>query len=101
MSKARVAIIMGSQNDWDTMRPAEEALEKLGIACDVRVISAHRTPDRLTAYLGTAEEEGIEVIISRRRHAASSCGNSPRRAARGSPTAPASSSRARPAGSRA
>ena len=64
MAKARVAIIMGSQNDWDAMRPAEEALEKLGIACDVRVISAHRTPGRLTAYLGTAEQEGIEVIIA-------------------------------------
>jgi len=64
MAKARVAIIMGSQNDWDTMRPAEEALETLGIACDVRVISAHRTPGRLTAYLGTAEQEGIEVIIA-------------------------------------
>jgi 5-(carboxyamino)imidazole ribonucleotide mutase len=64
MAEARVAIIMGSANDWDTMRPAEEALEKLGIACDVRVISAHRTPDRLTAYLSTAEEQGIEVIIA-------------------------------------
>ena len=64
MAKARVAIIMGSQNDWDAMRPAEEALEKLGIACDVRVISAHRTPGRLTDYLGTAEQEGIEVIIA-------------------------------------
>ncbi len=64
MAKARVAIIMGSKNDWDTMRPAEEALEKLGIACDVRVISAHRTPDRLTAFLSAAEDEGIEVIIA-------------------------------------
>lgn len=64
MGKARVAIIMGSQNDWDTMRPAEEALEKLGVACDVRVISAHRTPDRLTAFLRTAEAEGIEVVIA-------------------------------------
>jgi len=64
VGKARVAIIMGSRNDWDTMRPAEEALEKLGVACDVRVISAHRTPDRLTAFLRTAEEDGIEVIIA-------------------------------------
>jgi len=64
VAKARVAIIMGSKNDWDTMRPAEEALEKLGIACDVRVISAHRTPDRLTAFLSSAEEEGIEVVIA-------------------------------------
>ena len=63
MSKARVAIIMGSKNDWDTMRPAEEALEKLGIASDVRVISAHRTPERLTKFLASAEDEGIEVVI--------------------------------------
>jgi len=63
VSKARVAIIMGSKNDWDTMRPAEEALEKLGIASDVRVISAHRTPERLTKFLASAEDEGIEVVI--------------------------------------
>jgi 5-(carboxyamino)imidazole ribonucleotide mutase len=64
VGRARVAIIMGSRNDWDTMRPAAEALEKLGVGCDVRVISAHRTPDRLTAFLRTAEEDGIEVIIA-------------------------------------
>ena len=64
MAKARVAIIMGSANDWDTMRPAEEALAKLGIACDVRVISAHRTPDRLTEFLRGAEDDGIEVVIA-------------------------------------
>jgi 5-(carboxyamino)imidazole ribonucleotide mutase len=63
VSKARVAIIMGSKNDWETMRPAEEALEKLGIAADVRVISAHRTPERLTKFLAGAEEDGIEVVI--------------------------------------
>jgi 5-(carboxyamino)imidazole ribonucleotide mutase len=55
---------MGSKNDWDTMRPAEAALETLGIGCDVRVISAHRTPDRLTEFLRGAEEAGIEVIIA-------------------------------------
>ncbi|MBW2287453.1 MAG: 5-(carboxyamino)imidazole ribonucleotide mutase [Deltaproteobacteria bacterium] len=54
---------MGSKNDWDTMRPAEEALEGLGVACDVRVISAHRTPDRLTKFLAAAEADGIEVVI--------------------------------------
>jgi 5-(carboxyamino)imidazole ribonucleotide mutase len=63
VANARVAIIMGSKNDWDTMRPAEEALEKLGVACDVRVISAHRTPDRLTKFLAGAEADGIEVVI--------------------------------------
>ena len=64
MPKARIAIIMSSKNDWDTMRPAEQVLEELGIASDVRVISAHRTPDRLSAFLESAEEEGIEVIIA-------------------------------------
>ena len=64
MAGPRVAIIMGSASDWETMRPAEETLESLGIACDTRVISAHRTPDRLTAYLATAEAKGIEVVIA-------------------------------------
>lgn len=64
MAKPRVAILMGSQSDWETMRPAEEALAALGVACDVRVISAHRTPDRLTSFLSTAEERGIEVVIA-------------------------------------
>jgi 5-(carboxyamino)imidazole ribonucleotide mutase len=63
VANARVAIIMGSKNDWDAMRPAEEALEGLGVACDVRVISAHRTPDRLTKFLAGAEADGIEVVI--------------------------------------
>jgi 5-(carboxyamino)imidazole ribonucleotide mutase len=63
VGNARVAIIMGSKNDWDTMRPTEEALEGLGVACDVRVISAHRTPDRLTNFLAGAEADGIEVVI--------------------------------------
>ena len=61
---ARVAIIMGSRNDWDVMQAAEKALEDLDIASDARVISAHRTPDRLTRYLSSAEENGIEVIIA-------------------------------------
>jgi len=60
----RVAILMGSKNDWETMRGAEATLEKLGIGSDARVISAHRTPDRLTAFLADAEERGIEVIIA-------------------------------------
>jgi 5-(carboxyamino)imidazole ribonucleotide mutase len=64
VASPRVAIIMGSQNDWETMRPAEEILSKLSIESDVRVISAHRTPERHTAYLASAEENGIEVIIA-------------------------------------
>ncbi len=63
MPDARVAIIMGSKSDWDTMKVAEETLEKLGIPSDARVISAHRTPDRLTRYLSDAEQRGIEAII--------------------------------------
>jgi 5-(carboxyamino)imidazole ribonucleotide mutase len=55
---------MGSASDWETMRPAEETLESLGIKCDTRVMSAHRTPDRLTAYVAKAEEQGIEVVIA-------------------------------------
>ena len=60
----RVAIIMGSKNDWEVMQAAERALDELGIASDARVISAHRTPERLTSFLATAEEHGIEVIIA-------------------------------------
>ncbi len=63
-ARPRVAVLMGSRNDWESMRLATEALEALGIECDVRVISAHRTPARLTAFLETAEERGIEVIIA-------------------------------------
>lgn len=63
MAEARVAILMGSKNDWDVMKPAEEVLAKLGIGSDARVISAHRTPERLTRYLAEAEERGIEAII--------------------------------------
>ncbi len=63
MSDPRVAILMGSQSDWPVMQLAEEALEQLGIGSDARVISAHRTPERLTSYLADAEARGIEVII--------------------------------------
>jgi 5-(carboxyamino)imidazole ribonucleotide mutase len=60
----RVAIIMGSANDWETMHPAQETLERLEIACEARVISAHRTPERLTSFLAGAEERGLEAIIA-------------------------------------
>jgi 5-(carboxyamino)imidazole ribonucleotide mutase len=63
-SKPPVAVIMGSQSDWATMRNAVETLAALGIACDARVISAHRTPDRLFAFAKSAESEGFEVIIA-------------------------------------
>jgi 5-(carboxyamino)imidazole ribonucleotide mutase len=61
---ASVAIVMGSQSDWATMSRAAEALDKLGVAYDARIVSAHRTPDRLTAFAKGAEDEGFKVIIA-------------------------------------
>lgn len=60
---ARVGILMGSANDYDVMKAAEDALKELGVESDVRVISAHRTPERLTRFLADAEANGIEVVI--------------------------------------
>ncbi len=60
----RVAIVMGSQSDWPTMRLAADALDKLGVAYDARIVSAHRTPDRLTAFAKGAADEGFKVIIA-------------------------------------
>jgi 5-(carboxyamino)imidazole ribonucleotide mutase len=62
--KALVGIIMGSSSDWETMRPATELLDELGIAHEVRVVSAHRTPDLLFEYAASAEGRGLEVIIA-------------------------------------
>jgi 5-(carboxyamino)imidazole ribonucleotide mutase len=59
-----IGIIMGSQSDWETMRHAAETLDKLGIACESRVISAHRTPDRLHRYAAAAQERGLKAIIA-------------------------------------
>jgi len=61
---ASVAIIMGSQSDWDTMRHAAETLKQLGVDCDKRIVSAHRTPDRLVAFAKGAKAEGYKVIIA-------------------------------------
>jgi len=61
---APVAIIMGSQSDWATMSRAAEVLEKLEVDTDVRIVSAHRTPDRLVAFAKGADEEGFKVIIA-------------------------------------
>jgi 5-(carboxyamino)imidazole ribonucleotide mutase len=61
---APVAIVMGSQSDWPTMRCAAEALDKLGVAHDARIVSAHRTPDRLAAFAKGAADEGFKVIIA-------------------------------------
>jgi 5-(carboxyamino)imidazole ribonucleotide mutase len=61
---APVAIVMGSQSDWATMQRAAEALEKLGVDTDVRIVSAHRTPDRLVTFAKGAADEGFKVIIA-------------------------------------
>jgi 5-(carboxyamino)imidazole ribonucleotide mutase len=62
--KAPVAIVMGSQSDWDTMKHAAEILDVLGVAHDSRIVSAHRTPKRLYDFAGGAKAEGIKVIIA-------------------------------------
>jgi 5-(carboxyamino)imidazole ribonucleotide mutase len=64
MAEIPVAIIMGSQSDWATMRHAAETLDALGIAHDARIVSAHRTPDRLFAFAKGARDEGFKVIIA-------------------------------------
>lgn len=61
---AVVGIIMGSQSDWETMRNAAETLEALGVPHETRIVSAHRTPKRLTEYAETARERGLKVIIA-------------------------------------
>jgi 5-(carboxyamino)imidazole ribonucleotide mutase len=62
--RADVAIIMGSQSDWPTMRHAADTLESLGIAFQSRIVSAHRTPDRLYGFARGAKEAGFKVIIA-------------------------------------
>ena len=59
-----VGVIMGSRSDWETMRHAAEKLEELGVPHEVRVVSAHRTPQLLAEYASTAEARGLEVIIA-------------------------------------
>lgn len=63
-TSAPVAIIMGSQSDWETMRHTAETLEALGIGFEARIVSAHRTPDRLVAFAKGAREAGFKVIIA-------------------------------------
>lgn len=59
-----VGLIMGSTSDWDTMQHAAQKLEELGVPFEKRVVSAHRTPDLLFEYCGSAAERGLEVIIA-------------------------------------
>ena len=62
--KPLVGIILGSKSDWETMERAAKTLEELGVPHEVRVLSAHRTPDQLFAYAGSAEKRGLEVLIA-------------------------------------
>ena len=59
-----VGVIMGSQSDWATLRHTADTLESFGVPCEVRVLSAHRTPDQLAEYAESAERRGLEVIIA-------------------------------------
>jgi 5-(carboxyamino)imidazole ribonucleotide mutase len=60
----KVAIVMGSQSDWPTMKCAADMLDTLGVAHDARIVSAHRTPQRLVAFAQGAADEGFKVIIA-------------------------------------
>ena len=64
MSDILVGIIMGSRSDWETMRHAAETLDALGVAHEVKVVSAHRTPQRLYDYAQTAKARGLKLIIA-------------------------------------
>ncbi len=64
MSNPPVGIIMGSQSDWPTMKEATTLLDELGVAYETRIVSAHRTPDRLWDYGKTAVDRGLQVIIA-------------------------------------
>ena len=64
MAEPRVGIVMGSQSDWETMRAAAEVLAELGVAHEVRIVSAHRTPDRLFSYAEAAAGRGLRAIIA-------------------------------------
>ncbi len=59
-----VGIIMGSQSDWETMEHAHEVLHELGVPHEVKIVSAHRTPDRMDDYAKTAKDRGLKVIIA-------------------------------------
>ena len=61
---ARVAIVMGSQSDWPTMKHAAEVLDELEVAYEARIVSAHRTPDRMYAFGRGAADQGLQVIVA-------------------------------------
>src|SRR5690348_7075131 len=60
----KVGIIVGSKSDWETLSPARDLLGELGIPCETKVVSAHRTPDAMFAYAEGAETRGLQVIIA-------------------------------------
>ena len=62
--KPLVGVIMGSKSDWETLRHASETLDELGVPHEVRIVSAHRTPDRMYDYAASAKKRGLEVIIA-------------------------------------
>jgi 5-(carboxyamino)imidazole ribonucleotide mutase len=64
MAEPVVGIIMGSQSDWETMRNAADTLDKLGVAYETRIVSAHRTPERMVDYAKTARDRGLKVIVA-------------------------------------
>ena len=64
MSKIQVGLIMGSQSDWSTMKEAADILSELSITYEKKIVSAHRTPDRLWTYGESAEQRGLKVIIA-------------------------------------
>ena len=64
MTEVKVGIIMGSQSDWPTMKEAANILDELGVPYETRIVSAHRTPDRLWDYGKTAVDRGLQVIIA-------------------------------------
>jgi 5-(carboxyamino)imidazole ribonucleotide mutase len=64
MTAVPVAIIMGSQSDWETMRHAAETLAALGVACEKHIISAHRTPERMFGFARGARAAGFKIIIA-------------------------------------
>ncbi len=68
----RIGVIMGSRSDWETMRHAADTLDALGIGYETKVVSAHRTPDRLVSYAKSAADRGLHVIIARRRRRSAS-----------------------------
>ncbi len=64
MTSPQIGLIMGSQSDWPTLRPASEILDKLGVAYETKIVSAHRTPDRMADYAKSAAGRGLKAIIA-------------------------------------